>query len=295
MSNIILGKYISNSILDNIKNEYINYLNIEEFKPPKVCIIQIGDNNNSNIYIKKKKETCDDLNFICEVHNYKENTELSTIIDIINQFNNNKDIHGIMIQLPIPITFDKKTILNTINPKKDIDCLTSYNFGKIIDNDSSSIIPCTPLACMEILKSENIQLPGKYVVIIGTSKIVGTPLALLLTNYQCTVTMCNNMTKDIKTHTLKADILIVACGSPNMIKKDWINQNCLIIDIGINHIPDPNKENKLILVGDVDFHDVKDIAYKITPVPGGIGSITVAMFVKNLFKCYCTTNSINQS
>ena len=292
MSNIIIGKYISNNILENIENKYINFLNIKKFEPPKVCIIQIGNNNNSDIYIKKKQEICDRLNFICEVHKYKETEQLSTIIDVINKFNNNKDIHGIMIQLPIPITFDIKTILNTIDPKKDIDCLTSYNFGKIIDNDNSSIIPCTPLACMEILKSENIKLEGKHVVIIGTSKIVGTPLALLLINNLCTVTMCNIMTKNIKTHTLNADILIVACGSPNMIKKDWINKNCIIIDIGINYIPDPNRENKLMLVGDVDFNDVKDIAYKITPVPGGIGSITVAMFVKNLFKCYCNANSL---
>lgn len=284
---IINGKQTANNILENIRKE-ISSLQIK----PTLAVINVGNNSSSALYIKKKQEACKSVGIECNIYLLDETSTKEELILLIKKLNNNKNINGILVQLPLPSNIYDENILSEIAYNKDIDGFHSKNIGELaMNNRNPTFIPCTPLGCIHLLKKYNIELEGKHVVIIGNSNIVGLPLSLLLLKNKATVTICNKNTINIKNHTKMGDIIISACGQPHMIQSDWIKKDSIIIDIGINYIEDKNKNNGRRLVGDVDFDDVKDQVYAITPVPGGIGPMTVAMLLSNTLLAFKLQNN----
>ena len=296
MSNIIDGKYIYEQIVVNLKRELIALRGLRhtqalqrlqstqyfEYAVPGLAVIQIGDKLESSVYIKKKCEACVDIGFYSEVHKLGEDVTDDTVIALINKLNANKRLNGILVQLPLPKHLNEAKILNQIACDKDVDGFHAQNIGELaMTNREPAFVPCTPLGCLKILEHENIKLTGSHVVVIGKSNIVGLPVALLLLKAGATVTVCHIDTEDLQLHTKQADIIISACGQPQMIKKDWVKEGVVVIDVGTNFIPDSTKKSGRKLVGDVDFNEVKDVAHKISPVPGGVGPMTVAMLLSN--------------
>ncbi|MDT7891853.1 MAG: bifunctional 5,10-methylenetetrahydrofolate dehydrogenase/5,10-methenyltetrahydrofolate cyclohydrolase [Thermoproteota archaeon] len=242
---------------------------------PKLSIVNVGKNPASLSYIKMKIQALKKLNLEYELYDF-EKIEEKDLIELIKELNE-KDTNGILIQMPLPSYLNAKKILNEIEPIKDVDCLTEENLGKLMYNDET-IAPCTPKGIIDILESEKIELEGKEVVIVNNSILIGKPLSIMLTNRFATVTLCHVKTKDLKAHTSKADILITATGVPKLIKKEHIKKGVVLIDAGFTKINEKP-------VGDVDFEEVKDLCSLITPTPGGVGPMTVAMLVKNLITC----------
>jgi len=242
---------------------------------PKLSIINVGKNPASLSYIKMKTQALKKLNLEYELYDF-EKIEEKDLIELIRELNE-KDTNGILVQMPLPNYLNAKKILNEIEPLKDVDCLTEKNLGKLMYNDET-IAPCTPKGIIDILENEKIELEGKEVVIVNNSILIGKPLSIMLTNRFATVTLCHVKTKDLKEHTSKADILITATGVPKLIKSEHIKKGVVLIDAGFAKVDEKP-------VGDVDFEGVKDLCSFITPTPGGVGPMTVAMLVKNLITC----------
>ena len=254
-------------------------------RPIKIAIIQVGENESSTIYINQKKKLEQEINILINHIKLQEKTKEQEIIKKINALNKDKEIDGIMVQLPLPKHLNQKIIVNAIDENKDIDGLTDSNIIKLYNNDYT-LAPCTPIGILKLLELYKIDIKEKNIVILGRSDIVGKPLSLLLTNNNATVTLCHSKTKDVKniTNKAKADILISAIGRPKLITKDYIKKDAIIIDVGIN------KDENGKLCGDVDFEDVKDKVSYITPVPKGVGPATIAMFLENSYKAYLLNN-----
>ncbi len=252
-------------------------------RPIKIAIIQVGENEFSTIYINQKKKLEQEINILINHIKLQRETKEQEIIKKINTLNKDKEIDGIMVQLPLPKHLNQKIIVNAIDENKDIDGLTDSNIIKLYNNNYT-LVPCTPIGILKLLELYKIEIKDKNIVILGRSDIVGKPLSLLLTNSNATVTLCHSKTKDIKSITNKADILISAIGKPKLITKDYIKENAIIIDVGIN------KDENGKLCGDIDFEDVKDKASYITPVPKGVGPATIAMFLENSYKAYLLNN-----
>lgn len=252
-------------------------------RPIKIAIIQVGENESSNIYINQKKKLEQEINILINHIKLQKETKEQEIIKKINMLNKDKEIDGIMVQLPLPKHLNKKIIVNAIDENKDIDGLTDSNIIKLCNNNYA-LAPCTPIGILKLLELYKINIENKNIVILGRSDIVGKPLSLLLTNNNATVTLCHSKTKDIKSITNKADILISAIGKPKLITKEYIKENSIIIDVGIN------KDENGKLCGDIDFEDVKDKVSYITPVPKGVGPTTIAIFLENSYKAYLLNN-----
>lgn len=275
--NIIDGVYASKILKDNIKRE-ISKRNIK----PTLAVIQIGDNSASNIYIRNKQKACSYVGMDFKYIKFDKNISSDIVVDEIKKLNLDNSINGILVQLPIPKNFDEGKIINCISPVKDVDGLTYQNVGNLVlGNDG--LVPCTPSAVMQLLKMYNVNLEGKMVCLIGRSNLVGRPLIQLLLRKNATVSIIHSKSKNIKDYTKRADVLIVAAGHPNLITSDMVKKNSIVIDVGIN------KENN-VLCGDVDFEKVKKKAFLITPVPGGVGPMTVACLLKNTLKAYNIQN-----
>ena len=284
MTNTINGTEISNIIISEIKEEIAKY---SDLGVPGIAVILIGDRKESLIYIKKKTEACNKVGINISINNLATTVSNNEVYDLIDKLNNDNSIHGILVQLPIPAHLNEETILSKISYLKDVDGFNAQNMGNLaMENRTPNFIPCTPLGCMELLKRENIELVGKHVVIVGKSNIVGLPMALLLLKEMATVTVCHVETINMPVHLKMADIVISACGQPRLIKKEWLKEGVVVIDVGINTIADSNYKRGYRLVGDVDFDNVKEIAHKITPVPGGVGPMTVAMLLANTLKSF---------
>jgi len=299
-SNIINGTKMANDIIAEIKQEHDNYMGTNK-SVPHVAIIQIGDREDSNIYIKKKQAACEKVGFVCLHYKYDSDILADIVYRLLYSLNGDDKINGIIVQLPVPENFSEEDLLGKISYVKDIEGLNAYNMGNLaLDKRVPLYVPCTALACMEILKRENVLVKGKHVVVVGKSNLVGLPLLLLLLKEMATVTTCHIETTDIISHLQMADIVISACGKPLFIKKSWLKNGVTVLDVGINTIPNPDlksnstltSKKKYKLVGDVDTEHVKTIAHKITPVPGGIGPMTVAMLLSNLLKSYKFQNGI---
>jgi 5,10-methylene-tetrahydrofolate dehydrogenase/methenyl tetrahydrofolate cyclohydrolase len=289
-TNIINCKKIAENMLKEFNDK------IEKYKTlgtPGLAFITFGK-KESAIYFNKTQSYCKKLNINIFNYNYDNNILQEEICKIIEKLNNNNQINGIILQSPLPNHLDKNLIYNTIVNNKDIEGLNNYNSGCLINNlnKNSFFIPCTPLACMEIIKNEKIDLKGKKITIIGKSNIVGLPLSILLLQNNATLTVCHIDTIDLISHVKQADILITACGQPKMIKKYWLKDNAIVIDIGINVIYDESYKNGYYIVGDTDYDDVKEIVSKITPVPNGVGLITTMMLISNILKSFEIQNNI---
>ena len=271
---ILNGKELSKNIKNKLKDKLLNY----EDKPG-LAIILVGDRSDSEIYVRMKKKACEFVGINNYDFYYDNKIDQQTILNKINELNNDDNIHGILVQLPLPNHLDRDIILNSIKIEKDIDGFHESNVGKLTLN-KNGLYPCTPLGVMKILEEYNIDLCGKNVVVIGKSNIVGLPLSLLLLHKEATVTICHSNTIDLPSITKNADILVSACGQPQMIKEHYIKDDAIIIDIGISRIEYNNKKGYKI-VGDVDYDNVLNKVKAITPVPGGVGPMTIAMLLDN--------------
>jgi len=280
MAKIIDGKKIAAEIRNNLKEEILG-LSKKIGRGPCLAAIWVGEYQASNTYIKAKARACEEIGMHFRLYHLQEDISLSEILSLIKKLNEDSEVDGILVQLPLPPHLEKNRIIEVISPKKDVDGFHPYNLGRLMIGEPT-FIPCTPAGILEILRQEDIPTEGAEVVILGRSDIVGKPLANLLLQKKianATVTICHTGTKDLYLHTRRADILIVATGKPKMIGKDMIKEGTIIIDVGIHRLPEG-------LCGDVDFLDVKEKAAAITPVPGGVGPMTVAMLLKNTVKAY---------
>jgi 5,10-methylene-tetrahydrofolate dehydrogenase/methenyl tetrahydrofolate cyclohydrolase len=273
---IIDGKAVSNTIKDELK-----LLVDKNTLNPGLGIILVGNRPDSKIYVKMKIKACEKIG----IKNYdvylNENITEKEIIEEVIKMNNNDSIHGILIQLPLPKHINEQNVLSKVLLEKDVDGFHVQNVGNLaLKRMNNCYAPCTPTGCIELLKRYNVEISGKHVVILGRSNIVGMPLSLLFLHNDATVTICHSKTNNLKEITNNADILVAACGKPNFINKEYIKNDVVILDIGINKIPF-NNEKGYKIVGDVDFDDVFDKVKLITPVPGGIGPMTICMLLKH--------------
>ncbi|SMC66812.1 bifunctional methylenetetrahydrofolate dehydrogenase/methenyltetrahydrofolate cyclohydrolase FolD [Polynucleobacter kasalickyi] len=241
---------------------------------PGLAVVLVGSNHASQIYVRNKIKACHDANIYSELINLDENTSQVDLLRIIHELNENPSIHGILVQLPLPAHIDSYSVLESISPNKDVDGFHVANAGALMTG-KPLFIPCTPYGCMKMLESIEYPIRGARAVIVGASNIVGKPMAMLLLQAGATVTICNSKTKDLSAHTKEADILVVATGKPKMILGQMVKPGAVVIDVGINRLPDGK------LCGDVDYDEVKYVAGWITPVPGGVGPMTITMLLQN--------------
>lgn len=275
---ILDGKSLSAKIKDELKGNVNSY-----FQTPILAVVTIGDDAASEVYVKNKKKACEYVGMSFLHLDYASCVKEEVVIRKIKQLNKDKSINGIIVQLPIPENFNVSKIINTIDPSKDVDGLTNIQAGKLIQNEKY-LTPCTPKGIMEIFKEYKIDLEGKHVVIVGRSNLVGKPLMLECLNKNATVTMCHSKTKNLKSYTKDADILVVAVGKKYLIDKSMIKKDSIIIDVGINR-----EDGKIY--GDVN-PNVEELCEYLTPVPGGVGPMTVSMLLKNTFEAYKNQNGI---
>ena len=273
---ILDGKALSNKIKEEVKVE-VEELQSTKHITPGLAVILVGNDAASSTYVGMKAKSCKNAGIYSVVHEMPDTISQDEILDIINRMNENPSLDGILVQLPLPPQVDTTTILEAIDPQKDVDGFHPYNVGRMVSN-LDAFLPATPFGVMRLLEEYDINVVGKNVCIIGASDIVGKPMAALMINAKATVEVCNSKTKDLKAHTLNADILIVAAGRVNLISEDMIKDGAIVIDVGINRLESGK------LVGDVDFEACKDKCSFITPVPGGVGPMTIAMLLKNTVK-----------
>ena len=274
---IIDGKKQAEIIRNEIKKE-ISDLKKKSGKTPSLTVILIGDFAPSLIYVKNKEKSAREVGINSEIIRYPKNVSEKDILEKIEELNKNDEISGILVQLPLPSQISKEKIINAINPSKDVDGFNPINVGNL-SSGYESIVPCTPLGCLLLIKNIEPNLAGKHAVIIGRSNLNGKPMAQLLLKENCTVTIVHSKTNDLQNECLKADILVAAVGVPNLIKKDWVKKNAIVIDVGINKVGEK-------IVGDVNFDALKDNVKAITPVPGGVGPMTIACLLKNTLTCF---------
>jgi len=284
MSTIISGKEIAQNLRNELKQE-IDNLKTKTGKVPGLAVVQVGDVAASSVYVKAKTKSAKEVGIeVIDHHLSKETTE-EELLKIVDKLNNQKNVNGILVQLPLPKHINEQFVLDSIHPDKDADGFHPLNVGKLSianHNDESLLIPCTPYGCLIMLKGLGVELSGKNAVVIGRSNIVGKPMAQLLLKESCTVTIAHSRTKNIEDVCKKADIIVAAVGRPEMVKGDWIKKDAIVIDVGINRIEielDGQVKNKL--VGDVDFNEASKHASAITPVPGGVGPMTIACLLRN--------------
>jgi len=295
MAKLINGNKISADIKNEIKQEVEKLVRTNGLKPG-LAVILVGENPASKVYVANKQKGCDEVGFASETIKMPDTASTEDILAEIVKLNKRKDIHGILVQLPLPQQVDKNMVLESILPEKDVDGFHPVNMGRLVAQEDC-LVPATPSGIIEMLKREGIKIKGSNATMVGHSEIVGKPCTLLLLNEWATVTICHIETKDLKMHTKNADILIVATGVPNLIKEDMVKEGSVVIDVGINRITKDKASPELLewrkedfetkgatLIGDVDFLKVEPKVSYITPVPGGVGPMTIAMLLANTLK-----------
>lgn len=284
MAKILSGKIVSQRIKNELKEE------VKELKQkgidPGLAVIIVGDDPASRVYVNNKKKACEELGIYSEEYALSEDTSEEELLKLIHTLNEKRDINGILVQLPVPKHINEETVINAISPKKDVDAFHPVNVGKIMVGNFD-FVPCTPAGVMELIKESGIDVRGKECVVVGRSNIVGKPQAMLLLHQNGTVTICHSKTKNLKEKTKQADILVAAVGIPNFITGDMIKEGAVVIDVGINRMADKK------LVGDVEFESAEKVASAITPVPGGVGPMTIAMLMKNTVKAAILQHELN--
>ena len=274
---LIDGKKIAAELREELRQEVVE-LKTKHNKIPGLTVILIGDMAPSQIYVRMKEKAANEVGLKSEVIRYPEAVEEKTVLDKIEELNKDESISGILVQLPLPKHIDKQKVIETILPEKDVDGFHPMNVGNLSSGYESSV-PCTPLGCYLMIKKIEPNLSGKKAVMIGRSNLNGKPMAQLLLKENCTVTITHSKTKDLKAECLEADIIVAAVGIPELVKADWVKKDAIVIDVGIN------KTDKGI-VGDVAFEEVSKVARALTPVPGGVGPMTIACLLKNTIECF---------
>ena len=284
MTKLINGKEIAQNLRNNLKLE-IDSLKIKTGKVPGLAVVQVGNVAASSVYVKAKTKSAKEVGIDVFDHHLPEETTEEELLKIVNTLNNEDNVNGILVQLPLPKNINEQLVLDSIHPDKDADGFHPLNVGKLSiasHNDENLLIPCTPYGCLIMLRGLGVNLSGKNAVVIGRSNIVGKPMAQLLLKESCTITIAHSRTKNIEEVCKKADIVIAAVGRPKMVKGDWIKKDAVVIDVGINRIKsEVEGEIKNKLVGDVDFDEASKNASAITPVPGGVGPMTIACLLRN--------------
>ena len=272
MAKILSGKIVSARVKDELKKE------VEELsqrgKQTGLAVVLVGDDSASKVYVRNKEKACEEVGIYSEVHRLSANTSEEELLKLINELNENDKIDGILVQLPLPKHLDDKVIIDNIKPEKDVDAFHPSNVGKIMIGDYD-FLPCTPAGIMELIHESGVEVDGKTCVVIGRSNIVGKPMSMLLLHENGTVTTCHSHTKNLAEVTKSADILVAAVGIPKFVKADMVKPCAVVIDVG----RDRDENGKLC--GDVDFNEVEPVAGAITPVPGGVGPMTIAMLMRN--------------
>ena len=272
------GKAFSQVILEKIKEEH-NQLKEKYGKQAGLAVVIVGNNPASQVYVRNKMKACENIGFYSENIELDENISEEELLQEIDKLNKNDRINGILVQLPLPSHINELKIIDSISPEKDVDGFHVSNIGKMVIGDETGFLSCTPYGIMQLLEEYKIEIAGKDAVIIGRSNIVGKPMALMLIQKGATVQVCNSNTKDLRKKLNKADIIIVAAGVPKLLKKEDVKEGAVVIDVGINRV-----DGKIC--GDVDYEEVAEKTSYITPVPGGVGPMTIASLIKNTFKSY---------
>ncbi|WP_411347400.1 bifunctional methylenetetrahydrofolate dehydrogenase/methenyltetrahydrofolate cyclohydrolase FolD [Paenibacillus sp. WLX2291] len=269
---IISGTQISKDIRQDIQQE------VEKMKAqgaqPGLAVVLVGEDPASQVYVRNKEKTCHDLGYYSEVHRLSAETSQEELLALVDTLNNQDNIHGILVQLPLPKHIEEKAVIDAISPIKDVDGFHPINVGNLVIGDDS-LLPCTPAGVIEMIKRTGIDLSGKHAVVIGRSNIVGKPVSLLLQRENATVTMCHSRTANMKELTQQADVLVVAIGRANFVDASFIKPGAVVIDVGMNRLENGK------LAGDVDFESAKEVSGPITPVPGGVGPMTITMLMQN--------------
>ncbi|MFL2509912.1 MAG: bifunctional methylenetetrahydrofolate dehydrogenase/methenyltetrahydrofolate cyclohydrolase FolD [Alphaproteobacteria bacterium] len=284
MTIIIDGKEISKKLREDLNKEIKDLKKIYN-AVPGLAVVQVGNVAASSVYVKAKTKSAKEVGIEVIDHHLEESISEEELLNLIEKLNTQKNVNGILVQLPLPKHMNEQLILDSINPDKDADGFHPLNVGKLSiasHNDENLLIPCTPYGCLLMLKYLNIELAGKNAVVVGRSNIVGKPMAQLLIKESCTVTVAHSKTKDLPSVCQNADIIVAAVGRPKMIKGEWIKKGAIVIDVGINRIEvETDGERKNKLVGDVDYKEAEKNASAITPVPGGVGPMTIACLLRN--------------
>jgi len=295
MTHLIDGKEIAKNLRNSLKNE-IDQLKSKYGKVPGLAVVQVGNVAASSVYVKAKTKNAQEVGIEVIDHHLEESITQIDLLNLIDKLNKQDNVNGILVQLPLPGHINEQIILDSIHPNKDADGFHPLNVGKLSiasHNDANLLIPCTPYGCLLMLKSLNVEMSGKNAIVIGRSNIVGKPMAQLLLKESCTVTVAHSKTKDLPEVCKKADIIVAAVGRPEMVRGDWIKKGAIVIDVGINRIEiTTDDEKKTKLVGDVMFSEAEINASAITPVPGGVGPMTIACLLRNTTISFKNNNSV---
>jgi methylenetetrahydrofolate dehydrogenase (NADP+)/methenyltetrahydrofolate cyclohydrolase len=279
---IIDGKAMAAQIREEVKDE-VAKLTAKYSKAPGLEVILIGDNPASAIYVRNKGRACENVGIRSETHHLPSTVSTKEVLDLIDRLNADETVHGLFVQLPVPDQVDEKALQRRISPAKDVDGLNPVNVG-LLSLGEDCLVPATPSGIVEMLKREDIPLYGQNVTIVGRSNIVGKPFYMLCVREHATPTICHTRTRDLAAETSRADILVAAVGVPGLIKADMVKPGAVVVDVGISRVDDPSVERGWRWGGDVEFDEVKEVASAITPVPGGVGPLTIAMLLKNCAK-----------
>ncbi len=278
---ILDGKSVAAAVLDECRTETAAL--IAKGVTPGLAVVLVGDDPASQVYVGSKARTCADLGFLSRKIELPATTTQEELLEVVRSLNADPAIHGILVQSPPPKHIDEETVIRAIDPRKDVDGFHPENVAKLVLEDPTGFVPCTPAGCMKLLEVAGISTNGAEAVVIGRSMIVGKPMALLLVskNSNATVTIAHSRSKDLPAICRRADILVAAVGRPEMVKADWVKPGAVVIDVGINRVEDPGKKSGYRLTGDVAYQEVAPLCSAITPVPGGVGPMTIAMLMKN--------------
>ncbi len=285
---IIDGKLVSKSVKDDIKREVAEIID-KGANGPHLAAILVGDDPASQTYVASKEKAAHAVGMMSSTYKYPSDISEKELLEVVEYLNNDDEIDGFIVQLPLPPHIDEQKIINAVNPRKDVDGFHPVNVGKMVLGQDC-FLPATPYGIMQLLDYYDIETQGKHCVVLGRSNIVGRPVSILLSQKaqrgNATVTLCHSRTPDLEKITKRADILVCAIGKPEFVKADMVKNGVVVIDVGIHRIPDNSKEKGYRLTGDVDFEEVSKKASWITPVPGGVGTMTIAMLLKNTLKAY---------
>jgi 5,10-methylene-tetrahydrofolate dehydrogenase/methenyl tetrahydrofolate cyclohydrolase len=278
---IIDGTAIAATIRGEIKAE-VDAMQAKYGKVPGLATVLVGERRDSQSYVRMKKKACAEVGITSFGHDLPADISQQELLRIVRDLNANPDVHGILVQLPLPDHIDEEEILSAISLEKDVDGFHPINIGRLsMKRRDPLFVPCTPKGCIELLLRTGVEIEGKRAVVLGRSNIVGLPVSMLLLHRNATLTICHSRTKDLPGVVREADILVAAVGRAEMVRGDWVKPGAVVIDVGINSVDDPTRERGYRLVGDVAFDEVKEVASAITPVPGGVGPMTIAMLLRN--------------
>lgn len=270
---ILDGTAVSKALREQLKIKVAGFKS-KHRRSPGLSVILVGEDPASHIYVRNKEKACEDVGIVSKRYDLPADTRFETLKILIQQINNDPDVDGLLIQLPLPRHLDSSKVIEVVDPRKDVDCLTHENMG-LLFSGKPRVKTCTPYGCMKILEHYNLPVSGKNAVVVGRSNIVGKPVAMLLMEAGATVTICHSKTQDLRGECARADILVAAIGKPGMITKEYVKKGAVVLDVGINRLPDGR------VVGDVNFEELRDWAHSVTPVPKGVGPMTITMLLQN--------------